>query len=103
MSPSAWPIVCSAVANVTNAHPTREAIVAILRTGDGDPPGAQGHLVRALFEDCALETLQRLAMECGLDDAELRASMMVASARHAAVNADCLPEADGAISPRVLP
>jgi len=58
-------------------------LLAILMTGDGP-----GHLVRALFEDCSLESLERMAMEAGMTPAQLHASYLVARARHYARNSE---------------
>ncbi len=58
-------------------------LLAILATGDGP-----ANLVRALFEDCSLESLERMAMQAGMTTAQLRNSYLAAKARHAAKNAE---------------
>ena len=77
----------NAITNASRLDVTRAEIEALLKTGDGTP-----HHVRALFEGCPMETLERLAMECGLPPAGLRAALRVARAKHAAANADFLEE-----------
>ena len=77
----------NAITNCTRDDVTPQQIEALLRTGDGP-----GHLVRGLFEGCAMETLERLAMHCGLSSAGLRQAMRTARARHGAANADLMAE-----------
>ncbi len=55
MNYSVVAIGLSAVSNASNVDVTEETIMAVLKTGDGP-----GGIVRALFGDCSLETLDRL-------------------------------------------
>ena len=80
-------IARNAITNASRLNVTRAEIEAMLATGDGTP-----HQVRALFEGCSMETLERLAAQCGLSPSQLRAAMRVARARHAAANADFMAE-----------
>lgn len=73
----------NALSNSSRAPLHRSDLLAILTTGDGP-----GHLVRALFEDCSLESLKRMAMEAGMTPPQLRAAYHIARARHAARNAE---------------
>ena len=83
MSQSAVAIGLSAVSNASNVAVTEATIMSVLRTGDG--PGA---IVRALFGDCSLETLERLGAELGMTRRDLDASYATAKALHAAANAE---------------
>jgi hypothetical protein len=76
-------IGANALANSSPTPVGKSELIAILATGDGP-----GHLVRALFEDCSLESLDRMAMEAGLTAAQIRAAYLVARVRHRARNAD---------------
>jgi hypothetical protein len=78
----------NALANCSRIPVCKSDLIAILATGDGP-----GHLVRALFEDCSLESLDRMAMEAGLTAAQVRAAYLVARMRHRASNADVEGEA----------
>ena len=80
-------IAYNAITNASRLDVTRAEIEAMLKTGDGTP-----HHVRALFGDCSMETLERLAMQCGLSPAGLRAALRVARSKHAAANADFMEE-----------
>lgn len=77
----AFRIAANALANCSTEPVSAAQIAAILRSGDGP-----GHLVRALFEDCSFETLNRLALALGLSSADLRAAYRRARAKHQAVN-----------------
>ena len=57
--------------------------MSALRTGDGP-----GGIVRAIFGDCSLETLERLSAEAGMSTAALRSSYRQARALHAAINSE---------------
>ena len=81
-------IALNALSNSSRGPVSEAEIVSILATGDGP-----GHLVRALFGDCAFETLDRLGAHAGLSRAEIRAAYAHAKRVHAAANADF--EADG--------
>ena len=77
----------SAMANASRDAVDVADLLAILSSGDGP-----GHLVRALFGDCTLETLDRMSVAAGLSRASLHAAYATAKARHQAANA----EIDGA-------
>ncbi len=83
MNYSVVAIGLSAVSNASNVDVTEETIMAVLKTGDGP-----GGIVRALFGDCSLETLDRLAAEFGMTRRDLYASYATAKALHAAANAE---------------
>ena len=73
----------SAVSNASNVDVTEETMMSVLRTGDGP-----GGIVRALFGDCSLETLERLGAELGMTRRDLDASYATAKVLHAAANAE---------------
>jgi len=73
----------NALSNASQTTIDRSDLIAILKTGDGP-----GHLVRALFEDCSFESLDRMAIMAALSRPGLRAAYGVASLRHGARNAD---------------
>jgi hypothetical protein len=73
----------SALANSSRTPIDRSEVLAILSTGDGP-----GHLVRALFEDCTLESLDRMAIGAGLTSAQVRAAYLIARTRHQARNSE---------------
>lgn len=77
----------NAITNASRLDVTRAGIEAMLATGDGTP-----HQVRGLFEGCSMETLERLAAQCGRSPSQLRAAMRVARSKHAAANADFMAE-----------
>ena len=83
MTQSVVAIGLSAVSNASNVDVTEETMISVLRTGDGP-----GGIVRALFGDCSLETLERLGAESGMTRQDLNASYATAKARHAAANAE---------------
>lgn len=83
-------IALNALSNVSRSPVTKADIVSILTTGDGP-----GHLVRALFDDCGFETLDRLGAQAGLSRAEIRTAYAYAKRVHAAANADLDAEDDG--------
>ena len=83
MTQSVVAIGLSAVSNASNVDVTEETMVSILRTGDGP-----GGVVRALFGDCSLETLESLGAEIGMTRRDLDASYATAKALHAAANAE---------------
>jgi hypothetical protein len=58
-------------------------IIAILSTGEGP-----GHLVRALFEDCSVESLDRMALAANVSPQQLRAAYRRARTLHHARNAE---------------
>jgi hypothetical protein len=76
-------IGANALANSSRTSVERSDVMAILTTGDGP-----GHLVRALFEDCSLEALERMASEAGMTTAQLRSAYRIARDRHLARNAE---------------
>ena len=82
----------NAITNGTRDEVTPQQIEAMLRAGDGP-----GHLVCGLFEDCSMETLERLAMHCGLSPSGLRQAMRTARARHGAANADLIAQDERAV------
>ncbi len=73
----------NAVANASRVPVSDDQILAILATGDGP-----GHLVRALFQDCTFETLDRLGAEHGVARSVIRRAYARARLVHAAINAD---------------
>ncbi len=73
----------NAVTNASRRPVAVAEIVDMLRTGDG-----QGHLVRALFGDCGIETLARLGDAAGMSLGKVRASYRQAKERHGARNPD---------------
>jgi hypothetical protein len=83
MKDDVFAIGANALANSGGGAVDKAGLIAILATGDGP-----GHLVRALFEDCSAETLDRMAMAAGLSSAQLRTAYRFAKARHGAANAD---------------
>ena len=76
-------IALNALSNASRGPVSKADIGPILATGDGP-----GHLVRALFGDCALETLDRLGAQAGLSRADIRKAYAYAKRVHAAANAD---------------
>ena len=62
---------------------TEETLFSVLRTGDGP-----GGIVRTLFGDCSLETLDRIAAEIGMTRSALDAAYATAKRLHAAANAE---------------
>jgi hypothetical protein len=83
MNDDVFAIGATALANSGGGAIDRAGLIAILSTGDGP-----GHLVRALFEDCSAETLDRIAMAAGLSSTQIRTAYRFARARHGAANAD---------------
>ena len=83
MNHSVVAIGLSAVSNASNVDVTEATMMSVLKTGDGP-----GSIVRALFGDCSLETLDRLAAEIGMTRRDLDASYATAKALHAAANAE---------------
>ena len=81
--PDAVVIAVNALSNSSRTPVSAEDVMSILRTGDGP-----GHLVRALFGDCAFETLDRLGAQAGLSQADIRTTYAYAKRVHAAANAD---------------
>lgn len=73
----------SAIANASRRPAAPEAVVLMLRTGDGAPE----HL-RALFGDVPTVTLVEIASAAGLSFATLAAAYRRARALHAAGSAD---------------
>jgi hypothetical protein len=83
MNHDVFAIGANALANVGGAAIDKTGLIEILSTGDGP-----GHLVRALFEDCSAETLDRMAIAAGLTIAQIRTAYRFAKVRHGAANAD---------------
>ena len=71
--PSVFQIGLNAMANSSRMPVDADMLVRILSTGDGP-----GNLVRALFEDCDLESLDRMAAVAGLSPRQLRAAYAIA-------------------------
>jgi hypothetical protein len=71
----------NALANSSRVPVGRSELLAILSTGDGS-----GNLVRALFGDCSLESLEKMAMQAGITTEQLRSAYRLARARHSARN-----------------
>jgi hypothetical protein len=71
----------NALANSSRAPVDEEMLLRIIETGDGP-----GHLVRALFEDCSLETLQRISLAAGIELSTLTKSYAAAKKLHGAAN-----------------
>ena len=90
MTRSAIAIGLNAVSNVSRADISVETLMSVLRTGEGP-----GGLVRALFGDCSLETLERLCAEAGMNSSDLRKSYRTAQSIHAAANSELNDELDG--------
>jgi hypothetical protein len=86
-------IGANALANSSRTAIARADLVAILSTGDGP-----AHLVRALFEDCSQEALERMARQVGMTRAQLRSAYRLARTRRRALNADM--EADESLLSR---
>ena len=76
-------IGANALSNASRTSVSRATVLALLATGDGPGP-----LVRALFEDCAFESLDRMAAAAGMGRKELRAAHAVARDKHGARNPD---------------
>jgi hypothetical protein len=76
-------IGANALANSSRTPIERSQVVDILRTGDG-----LGHLVRALFEDCSRESLERMAMHIGVTSAQLHLAYQQARRNYAAMNVE---------------
>lgn len=73
----------NALANASRARVDQSVVVAILAGGDGP-----GHLVRALFEDCSLETLFDMGLAAGLSPRQVRSAYGFAKRNHGARNPD---------------
>ena len=73
----------NAISNASKADVTEETLFSVLRTGNGSAA-----MVRALFGDCSLETLDGLAAEAGMTRSALEAAYATAKTLHAAANAD---------------
>lgn len=71
----------NAVANASGRPVADGEIAAVLATGDG-----AGHVVRALFSDCAADSLLTLAFHLGLPSERLNAAYTTARVKHAAAN-----------------
>ena len=82
-TPSAMPAALDAVSHASRVEIIEETIMSPLRTGDGP-----GGMVRALFGDCSLETLDRLCAEAGMSLSDLSRSYRRARAIHAAINSE---------------
>ena len=88
--PDAVAIASNALSNSSSAPVSEADVLSILTTGDGP-----GHLVRALFGDCAFETLDRIGAQAGLSRAGIRTAYAFAKRVHAAANADLEAEDGG--------
>jgi hypothetical protein len=73
----------NALANCSRTPVNERDVTSIITRGDGP-----GHLVRALFEDCSLETLQKISFEIGLSNEQLTQSYRIAKRVHHAANPD---------------
>ena len=73
----------NAVSNSSRVDVTEAMMMSVLRTGDG-----QGGMVRALFGDCSLETLERLSATAGMSSWDLQTAYRIAKALHAAINSE---------------
>ena len=71
----------NAVSNSSREPVAERDVIRMLQTGDG-----KGHLVRALFEDCSRETLEKIASSLGLTSRQLGAAYRAAKAKHHAAN-----------------
>ncbi len=71
----------NAISNSSRRTITERELIQILQTGEG-----KGHLVRALFEDCSLETLERIALSTGLTSTQLATAYNNARTAHHASN-----------------
>ena len=74
-------IGANALANSSRTLVDRSELVAILTMGDG-----QGHLVRALFEDCSLGVLMEIALSLGMTQRDLVQAYRNAKSRYPIVN-----------------
>ena len=83
MSLDAIAVGLNAVSNCSRVDVTEAMMMFALRTGDGP-----GGVVRALFGDCSLETLERLSAAAGMSRWDLQTSYQTAKAIHAAVNTE---------------
>ena len=83
MTTPALATALNAVSNSSREAITEDDLTGMLRTGDG-----KGHLVRALFEDCSRETLERIASSLGLTSKQLVAAYGQAKTNHHASNED---------------
>ena len=71
----------NALANCSRTPVEKADVIAILKSGDGP-----GHLVRALFEDCSLGSLDAMAAAAGMSPRDLRATYTLAHDKHGARN-----------------
>jgi hypothetical protein len=83
MRRDALQIGANALANSSQTPVHKSDLIAILTTGDGP-----GHLVSALFEDCNLESLERMAAQVGMTSERLRCVYAIARERHSVRNAE---------------
>ncbi len=90
MTRDAFQAGINALANASRTPVRKEDLTGILATGDGP-----GHLVRALFEDCSLETLDRMAAAAGLSARRMRTAYSFARKKHGAKNPELEPEDTG--------
>ena len=81
MKRNVFQIGANALANSSGTPIEMEQVITILRTGDGP-----GHLVRALFEDCSLDSLDEMAAAAGMSPRELRFAYAAAREKHRACN-----------------
>ena len=73
----------NALSNASRTPVSEADLLPILSTGEGP-----AHLVRALFEDCSFETLDRVAATLGVSRRTLCASYEHVKRLHGAINAE---------------
>jgi len=73
----------NALHNASEASISQNDLVNILKTGDGVP-----HLVRALFEDCSFESLDRMGAAAGLTSKQIVSAYLTAKVLHKVKNSD---------------
>ena len=71
----------NALSNCSRKSVTEHEMIQIIQTGDG-----KGNLVRALFEDCSLETLEKIAFSIGATSIQLAQAYKIAKTIHGASN-----------------
>jgi hypothetical protein len=69
----------NALSNCSRKSVTEYELIQIIQTGDG-----KVNLVRALFEDCSLETLEKIAFAIGTTSTQLAKAYDVAKTTHGA-------------------
>jgi len=73
----------NALHNASEESISQNDLVNILKTDDGVP-----HLVRTLFEDCSLESLDSMGAAAGLTSKQIVSAYRTAKALHKVKNAD---------------